>query len=58
VIDLGAISGMGGGLYMVCNVPANPTTTVGATYSGMMLRAHDVKVVAGATSATQLRPGY
>jgi len=39
-------------------VPANPVTSVGATYKGMNLLAHDVKVVAGTSTETAVRPGY
>ena len=59
VIDLGSLSAMAAGVFLVCNVPPNPTTTVGATYNATTaMRAHDVKVVADTTTATLLRPGY
>lgn len=58
VIDLGQLSQQAAGTYLVCNVPENAMTTVGATYNSMALRAHDVKVVKGSTSITVLRPGY
>jgi hypothetical protein len=58
VLDLGQLSAMAAGTYLVCNVPADAATTVGATYSGKMLRSHDVKVVAGSSTATIVRPGY
>lgn len=58
VVDLGGLSQMAAGTYVVCNVPEDATTTVGATYKTMALRAHDVKVVKGTTTATILRPGY
>lgn len=46
------------GLFLVCGVPANDATNVGATYNGMTLLAHDVKTVDGTTTATQIRAGY
>jgi hypothetical protein len=61
VIDLGQLSAQAAGTYLVCNVPENAGTTVttgGATYNGMMLRAHDVKVVKATTTITILRPGF
>ena len=58
VLDLGTLEPMAAGTYLVCNVPENATTSVGATYKGMALRAHDVKVVKGTTTTTLLRPGY
>jgi len=58
VIDLGAVNGSAAGLFLICNVPPNNATTVGASWSGMQLRAHDIKVVQGTTSQTVLRPGY
>lgn len=58
VIDLGQVSGTAAGLFLICNVPPNTTTTIGAAWSGMQLRAHDVKIVAGTTTQTVLRPGY
>ena len=60
-VNLGDLSMQAAGTFLICNVPANAgttTTEVGATYNGMMLRAHSVKVVAGATTSTLLRPGY
>ncbi len=62
VVDLGSLDARAAGTFLVCNVPANggsTTTEVGATYkTTMQLRAHNVKVVAGATTATILRPGF
>lgn len=58
VIDLGAVNGQAAGLFLICNVPPNNTTTIGASWSGMQLRAHDVKIVAGTTTQTLLRPGF
>ena len=62
VISLGSFSSMAAGTYLVCKVPPNATTSVGATYmatSGLKtLRAHDVGIVAGNITATQVRPGY
>ena len=58
VIDLGAQNAQAAGTYIVCNVPANPVTNVGATYNGMNLLAHDVKIAVGTTTLTAIRPGY
>ena len=58
VVDLGMLQAQAAGTFLICNVPANATTTVDATYNSMSFREHDVKVVAGATTATLLRPGY
>ena len=58
VINLGQLNAQAAGTFLVCNVPEDPTTTVGATYKTMALRAHDVKVVKATTSSTILRPGY
>jgi hypothetical protein len=58
VMDLGAVNGAAAGLFLICNVPPNDTTTIGAAWNGMPLRSHAVKVVAGTTSQTVLRPGY
>lgn len=58
VVDVSALSAMAAGTYLVCNVPENAETTVGATYNGVDLRAHDVRVVAGTTTMTQVRPGF
>jgi len=46
------------GLFLVCGVPANDATEVGATYNGMTLLAHTVKTIADGTTSTQVRPGY
>lgn len=46
------------GLFLVCGVPANDATEVGATYNGMTLLAHSVKTIASGTTSTQVRPGY
>jgi hypothetical protein len=58
VVDLGQASSQAAGTYIICNVPEGATTEVGATYNGMALRAHNVKVVKATTTATILRPGY
>jgi hypothetical protein len=61
LIDLGSFGDAFAGAYLICNVPANAgstTTEVGATYKSMTFRAHDVKVVAGTTTATIVRPGF
>jgi hypothetical protein len=58
VLDLSQLQQSAAGTYMICNVPENAVTTVGASYSGKTLRAHDVKVVKGASTATIVRPGY
>jgi hypothetical protein len=58
VMDLGAVNGAAAGLFLICNVPPNNTTTIGATWTSMPLRSQVVKVVAGTTSQTVLRPGY
>jgi hypothetical protein len=62
LIDLGTLDARAAGTFLICNVPANAgttTTEVGGTYkTTMQLRAHNVKVVAGATTGTILRPGY
>lgn len=56
VVDLGVFGVKG--TYLVCNVPEDATTTVGASYKGTALRAHDIKVVKATTTATIVRPGY
>jgi hypothetical protein len=58
IVDLGALNDQAAGTFLVCNVPPAAVTNVGATYKGKALRAHDVKVVADANTATILRPGY
>jgi hypothetical protein len=58
VIDAGTLNAMAAGTFLVCGVPANPTTEVSATYLGHQLLAHNVKTVAGDTTATILVPGY
>ena len=57
-IDLGAVSPMAAGTFLVCNIPANATTNVGVKYKTMTLLAHDVNVAANTITATQIRPGY
>lgn len=46
------------GLFLICGVPANDATEIGATYSGMTFLAHTVKTIASGTTSTQVRPGY
>ncbi len=62
MLDLGAISAMAAGTFLVCNVPENGTTTVGATYTSggvpRTFRSHNVKVVKATTTATLVRPGW
>jgi hypothetical protein len=59
--DLGTVAAQAKGTFLIFNVPANATTEVNASYMGTTLttfRAHNVRVEAGATTATLLRPGY
>ncbi len=56
-INASMFSPMLAGTYLVFNVPPG-VTSIGATYKGMALRAHDVSVVAATTTATAVRPGY
>jgi hypothetical protein len=56
-LDLGALAAQAAGTYMVTNVPAGPSE-VSATVNGMTMRAHTVTSVAGATTATSIRPGF
>jgi hypothetical protein len=56
-LSLAMFSPMLAGTFAVFNVPPG-VTEIGATYKGMTLRAHDVTVVAGATTASVVRPGY
>lgn len=58
VINIGNVVSQLAGTFLVCNVPENATTTIGGKYQSTELRAHDVKVVKGATTATIVRPGY
>lgn len=62
VVDVGSVAGaQAAGSFLVCNVPAAAAVTVGATYMGastITMRAHDVRVIAGTTTTTLLRPGY
>lgn len=57
-IDAGTLNAMAAGTFLVCGVPANASTEVSATYMGHQLLAHNVKTVAGDTTATLLVPGY
>jgi hypothetical protein len=57
VIDLGALSPMAAGVFLVCNVPAG-VTNVAAKYMSTTLLAHDVNVTAATTTSTEIRPGY
>jgi Flp pilus assembly protein TadG len=58
VLDASQFDSMAAGTFLVCGVPANPTTEVSAMYMGHQLLAHNVKTVAGDTTATILVPGY
>lgn len=58
VQDIGSLLPAAKGTFLVCAVPANASTEVSATYKGMAFRAHNVRTVAGTTTATQLRPGF
>jgi hypothetical protein len=57
-IDLGTISAMAAGSFLICGVPDNAATEVSATYLTHTFVAHSVKTVAGTTSETLLVPGY
>jgi len=56
-VDLGALATQAAGTYLVTNVPAG-AAEVSATVNGMTMRAHTVTSVAGATTATSIRPGF
>jgi len=59
VKDLGAmVDPQAAGTFLVCGIPANAATEVSATYMGTNFLAHNVKTVAGETTATILVPGY
>jgi len=58
VIDAATFNQMAAGTFLVCGVPAKASTEVSATYMGHQLLAHNVKTVAGDTTATILVPGY
>lgn len=58
VIDLGSFQAEAAGTFLVCGVPANAATEVSATYMSTQLLPHEVKTVAGETTATLLVPGY
>jgi hypothetical protein len=58
IVDLSSQSPEAAGSWLICNVPANAVTSIGATYKGMNMLAHDVKVVAGTSTETSVRPGY
>lgn len=58
VIDLGSFMSAAAGTFLVCGVPANATTEVSATYMSTQFVPHDVKAVAGTTTATLLVPGF
>ena len=62
VINLGMLSSMAAGTYLICKVPPNASTDVNATYmatTGLKtFRLHTVSIVAGDITATQVRPGY
>ncbi len=60
VVNLGQFTAQAAGTYLICKVPANATTNVGATYTLTMTTtflAHDVATVVGDITATQVRPG-
>lgn len=57
----GSFSPMGEGAFITFDIPPDTNTTVttvNATYMGMTLRAHDVKVFANSLTATQVKPGF
>jgi hypothetical protein len=58
IVNLGSVNQQAAGTFLICNVPPDAATNVGATYKTMALRAHDVKIVADTITATILRPGY
>lgn len=58
VIDASQFDAMAAGTFLVCGVPADPTTEVSATYLTHSFVAHNVKTVAGETTSTLLVPGY
>ena len=55
--DLGTLSAMAEGLFLVTNVPPGDTT-VSATYNGMTFRAHVVGAIADQITTTQVKPGF
>lgn len=57
VFDLSSLSPQAAGTFIVFNVPPGGTE-VGATFGPHTLRAHTVRVVAGQTTATIIRPGF
>jgi hypothetical protein len=64
-IDLGALDPTLAGTHAIFNVPVGPgtpatpaITEVSGTYKTTALRAHEVRVFPGGTTATQLRPGF
>jgi hypothetical protein len=56
-IDLGTFDPSLAGTHAIFNVPAG-VTEVSGMYKTTALRAHEVRVVASSTTATQLRPGF
>lgn len=56
-IDLGTFDPSLSGTHAIFNVPAG-VTEVSGMYKTTALRAHEVRVVAASTTATQLRPGF
>jgi hypothetical protein len=58
VVDASSFDPNLAGGFLVFNVPPGEVTTVGATWNGMALRAHDVRIVATTTTVTLLRPGF
>ena len=57
VLDASQLDPAGAGTFLIFNVPPG-VTEVGATYNGMALRAHEVRVEATSTTTTIVRPGY
>jgi len=57
VLELSSFSAQLAGTYAIFNVPVG-VTEVGATYKGTALRAREVGVFMGASTATIVRPGF
>ena len=53
----GVLDPMGDGLFLVTNVVPG-TTTISATFNGMMFRAHDVAAVADQITTSSVKPGF
>lgn len=56
-VDVGMLSSMAAGIFIVSNVPPGDTE-IGATYLTHTLRAHTIGVIAATTSETVVRPGF